>query len=661
MQFIYSRAIGLYSQTIYAHARRSSINRAMHGMQLLRLLYSTSVNRKSGIGKLIEAIRNESELNEDVKFLFKKYWKLMDQNQDSVSILEHISVSEFMGFIAKTFPTSVTSRSAFYRELIFQGNKDMKLVNYMISTHSKSKGSTIVTPLELLHFCVTKAIEHKHIVLAVDLYILHYKLYSNEDLDLIYSSKLISALSFTNPRYDYLYLLKFINLDNLFLERNEILPMTQFQTSAICLKALSLDKSHALFKASLTKILDTSYTNTKNLLRSDQIVLAYHLIDKDYSLNNASGLYYTWLKIKDHYVSMAFHDPRIVYKALKIAANNKAYRSMGADIIQNLSPQYYSNNPLILPAMIDFATKTKNLRMIQTIMNDVNNNILPNNFSLILQSRRCLSSLLRMHLKFNDSDGVDNVLQQLMDIYGSVSKENYQAIVSHLIKSKKQENFQKAVKLVNNLPFNQASLSYTEIIGGLINMQKESKLKNLNKNYMSLIDKLLDNAHEFDLHHKDSLWNIVASLYIKHIVQWQGSKDGSSFYNKSDINETNYLDLAKLIYMNSIVIEKKSWDHITFNPFAFSTPSKIRLKITPSNKSVILRNIALSSVLNSRRDIFIWCCSELYSNGYSSKELILDWNMMLKKHIRKADFQSKREIEETLSLEGIPFIEQSLQ
>ncbi|CAI6723230.1 ANL_collapsed_G0027800.mRNA.1.CDS.1 [Saccharomyces cerevisiae] len=49
--------------------------------------------------------------------------------------------------------------------------------------------------------------------------------------------------------------------------------------------------------------------------------------------------------------------------------------------------------------------------MAKELMQNINRYTLTRNHHIVWLNKRCLSSLLRMHLKFNDSNGVDRVLE----------------------------------------------------------------------------------------------------------------------------------------------------------------------------------------------------------------------------------------------------------
>lgn len=603
-------------------------------------LLSTQIRPSSYPNVVSKIISENRPLNQSDKPIFKQYWEQVSkQCPNSKTILPYIELQSFIRFIKENETASSTIRS-FYRREIILNKENLPLLQSFLSD--------ITDPLG---FCIEDSLRTNDVIIAADLFLLYYRLYPTEPLRKNLVSNIISALSFQYPRYDRLHLMKLLELIKLFKRYDQKLELTTSQASNISNKALSLKNSPTLVKRILTEVMQNS-KGSNMIPRGEPIIAAYCLIENDYKARNAAGVLFTWQKISAEYTDITDHDPMILYMVLKTCMNNKIYRYVCRDIISRLPPQYYSNNSLILPTIMAFIVKTGNLQDAQNFMNNVNNNITPENIRSIFHSRSCLSSLLKMHLKFNDSTGVDRVLKQIHEIFGQHSQEDFQAIVAHILKHKTLDNIVKAVNLVSQVPQNSALLAYGTIINTIVDWQIASNGQFEQKS-MHIINDLLVKAHQVDPMHKSTLWTILASLYIKKLVHYKN-------FQKSNVSkkETINLDLAKLIFLKSCSNFKQI---CTINPFNHSSPQNIILRISNKNKIVLLRNIASGAIKGCRKDIFLWCCAELYNTGVAVKELIIDWHAMFDHRFRSNNSLRDVKLKDQFSISKLPHIKNALK
>ncbi|KOG98421.1 carbohydrate-binding module 1 protein [Saccharomyces pastorianus] len=633
------------------------------------MLRQISHNSRDSLQKqVLFLISTKASLNNDDKLKIRKYWSEMADYKNlrkqrtallENSILHKMKIEDFVEFINRTKSSSMTARGLYRRECLYQCKDDLALVNEVVAQVSSAKQlKPLDTPLDTMRWSVDDAFSTADIVMAADLFLLYYKLFTdNVQPDEPYARKIISALAYPNPMHDHVHLVKYLEMNSLFEKRvGNGIRLTRFQLETLSNKALGLsDDAPQLCKAILNKLMNINYFLTaESKLRDDQILLAYKSIDENYRRGNVASIYSTWNKIKGHYVSITAHDSRIIYKVLKICTHNRAYRSICSEIFWQLTPEYYCNNPLLLPAIIDFITKRDSLPMAKELMQNISRYTLPENHHIVWLNKRCLSSLLRMHLKFNDSNGVDRVLKQITTNFRSLSQENYQAIIIHLFKTQNLDHIAKAIKLLDTIPPKQAMLAYGSIINELVDWKLASKVK-FTDNLMALINELLMKAHDFDPEHRSSLWNVVSSLYIKKLCHYKKQEGKYVGNTEEDI------DLAKLLYLNASKKEKIHWTKSNCNPFIISTPSDVKLKINNQNRFAILRNIALSALQTERIDIFLWACAELYQNGMTIEELRLDWNIMLKHQLRNSEFKTNKEIVQDIKKHGVSSIKRYLR
>ena len=637
-------------------------------MMPTRTFRRISHNSRDPIRKqVLTLISTNATLTDDDKLKIRQYWsdmadykKLRNQRNSVLenSILHEIKTEEFVKFIIQT-KNSSTTRGLYRRECLYQCKENMDLVNQVVSQVSSArKQGPLTTQLDTMRWCIDDAISTGDIVMAADLFLLYYRLFiDDKKLDEQYARKIVSALAYPNPLHDHVHLVKYLQLNSL-SERitGNGIKLTRFQLETLSDKALGLsNEAPQLCKAILSKLMNVNYFSSKELkLRDDQVLLAYKSIDENYKRGNVASVYLIWNKIKEHYVSVSAHDSRIIYKVFKICTHNRAYRSICNEMFWKLTPEYYCNNPLMLPAIIDFITKQDSLTTAKELMQNINKYTLPENHHIVWLNKRCLSSLLRMHLKFNDSNGVDKVLKQITTNFRTLSQENYQAIIIHLFKTQKLDHIAKAIKLLDIIPPKQAMLAYASIINELVDWKLASKVK-FTENLMDLINELLMKAHDFDPDHNCSLWNVVTALYIKKLCHYK--KQNNKFVASQEEN----IDLAKLLYINASKRGKTCWTKSNSNPFIVSSPSDIKLKINNQNRFVILRNIALSALQIERIDIFLWACAELYQNGMTIDELKLDWNFILKHQLRNSEFKTSIEIIQDIKKHGVSAIKRYLR
>lgn len=644
------------------HSLRNILHRSLYSTTSVAVprTRSFSDSTANSVDKVSNIIQNSKGLLNNEKAAFKDYWRYVSTTKNATnSVLRRLPTDSIAQFVNENKLNSSTVRGFYRREMIYNLHDFQRIKE--LAEKLDIDQELIKSKPDILTFCITDSLRTKDILIAVEVYLLYYELYPTEPLNNSLCQSIISALTFENPRYDHIHLLKFLELDRLHETKDTTMSLSRTQIAAICNKALALEHSPILTKNVLNRVMNIELTPISDF-RNDKIIAAYHLIQRDCAINNAAGVFLTWTTIKNYYTSVEKHDPRIIYKLINIFTHHKAYRKACKELITSLDPYFYSNNPLLLPCLIDFATKTNNLPLATELINNVNEHLDKNNTQVVLFSKRCLSSMLRMHLKFKDSKGVDRVLKYIQETFGKHSEENLSSIVSHLVEIKSFESLKKAVQLVEGFPIKRSLLAYGSIINKMVEWQIASDDR-FTATSLPIVDKLLRRAHIQDPNHKSSLWNIIASLFIKKIVHYRNFQRKTVNYNHYSNEkklDTVNLDLAKLLYLRS----KKTqgdFSKIDVNPFITSSPHKIVLKITDGNRLVILRNIALNAIKGRRKDIFLWCCSELYQHGMPVKELLLDWNMMLDHQMRRASYPERKQIEEKLSIGKLAFISKNLK
>ncbi|CCK71797.1 Cbp1p KNAG_0H03830 [Huiozyma naganishii CBS 8797] len=614
---------------------------------------SSRLNRLAS--KLVACFQSDQrKSSKECRNLLRDYWALIPTLPRHHSMI-HTALAEISDATIAQLLVNFNRDNQFYctfleRELIYNA-KDLTRVSNIVELVS-GESYQFTDSHEVLDWCVTTALKMKRISKSLDLYILYYRIFPNECPNPALANKIISALSFRNPPFDVHHLRRFVDVVNLLQLHDIPLQLNHFQLLILCDKALSMDGGEPLLSKKVLNILLGTNILPQSTSMNSQIRIAYKLIDKDYKINNAAGVYLTWTKIQDFYTSLMKHDSRILYKVFKLFTQNNNYRSVCKELIWKLSPEEYCNDPLLLPVIIHYTTETNSITMAQELLNSMKLHTTAKSQEIIWSSKRFLSALLRLHLKFYDSSSVDKVIKRITELYGSLSAVDYNSIVCHLLQSEKMESVKRAIKLLDTVPKKDSFRAYTSIINKLVEWDIASK--NVMKSDMSIfLDEILHKLHGMDPHHVDSLWAVVASLYIKKICSVKKPIAGSP-------DEDNLgLNLAKFLFLKS---DKPDfyWDSITVNPFLAADPTAIKLKVTKGNRFVILRNIALTGLKNNRRGTFLWSCSMLYRYGMPVDELVLLWNRTLKHQFRNSQFKTRKEITDTLQEHGVESIAKML-
>ncbi|CAI6723127.1 ANL_collapsed_G0027790.mRNA.1.CDS.1 [Saccharomyces cerevisiae] len=252
----------------------------------------------------------------DYKSLRKQENSLLES-----SILHEVKIEDFISFINRTKTSSMTTRGIYRRECLYQCKKNLDLVNQVVfQVSSVRHQKPLTTQLDIMRWCVDDAIGTGDIVMAADLFLL---------------------ISVTQTHlHDHVHLVKYLQLNSLFESiTGGGIKLTRFQLETLSNKALGLsNEAPQLCKAILNKLMNINYSLTNDLkLRDDQVLLAYKSIDENYRRGNVASVYSIWNKIKEHYVSISAHDPRIIYKVFKICTHNRAYRSICSEMFWQLT------------------------------------------------------------------------------------------------------------------------------------------------------------------------------------------------------------------------------------------------------------------------------------------------------------------------------------
>ncbi|CEP64389.1 Cbp1p LALA0_S11e02982g [Lachancea lanzarotensis] len=501
----------------------------------------------------------------------------------------------------------------------------------------------------LIDLLIADALEYYDITNAVDLFIWFYANSKQTPPSTQLADKIMGGLAFSNPMHDEKLLTKFLQLMEFMLKKIPSYELSEYHATQICAKAMSVVNNPLLIKKVLDHVYEIPYTNS-NTLRNAQVLAAYRLINEDYKKANPSGVFYQWTAIKNHYTSLDKHDSRILYRVIKLFTNQKSYRFRCKEILTKLEPDFYVNNPLLLPCFVIFSVKTNDFKLATKIMSDITSYATTTTKTTNLNSKFMLSTLLRLHLNFKDSSGVQNVLNTIQKNTTGLSPADYQAIVSHLMTTGKEPDLDKAITITTTIKGISALPSAVAIIN---HVASAHFMQNHSTKAYSTLETILRFADNIDKKHRNKLWDILASIFVNSLTSYgkfgKNQKEGIILQEAKQKAKKN-TEFLRFLYLNSLT---KMEHESTADPFNMTSPKDIILKLTKSNKLVILRTIAKEARFANRIDLLRWCISEMIKCGMPMKEIELDWNTMEKHQVRRYAFTNIKCLSKNVDNHGI--------
>jgi len=573
--------------------------------------------------------------------MIQEYWKyrleilssftivpVNKENLSELSLVHNIPFHNFIQFIQKHKQNSSVSRGLYRREIIYNLG-DTKLISEIIRQLSPYPYDPNSSQADIFMWCLNDAINSQDFTMLIDLYILYYKLYPESQLDTKLASKLLSTISFNNPKINNVLLENYIQLEKLFQSHEEKLPLTNFQFYTLNIMAQSLKNTPLLEKEVKRQLMNaTLESSSLNGDKQNQLNIAYSLLKSDGKLNNPAGVLAVWSQIKNRCNPITQHDPRVIFHIFKIFNKNTAYNAECRKLLEELPPTYICNNPLLLPEVLRYISRTSSLQLAQTIIHNMRSFSSQSVQVLLWNSKDYLSSLFGMQLRFQDYKNSNQTMKRIEELYGSLSTHEYMSITQQLLQNKSNETILQAIKLLDSIPVHKRLPLYPMIIDKLLEWNKNKGSK-LNENIFPLINEFLMKIHRVDYKHELPLWEYISAIYMKYLV-------GEASLSKNR-TKCNNLDLAKYIYLKSS--RKIDGKICSYNPWSVQNPMDIRIKITKRNRLVILRTIADRSLGLKRNDIYMWCCSVLNSLGVLLSELKTD---------RDIRMESRNESKETI-------------
>ncbi|CCH43176.1 Cytochrome B pre-mRNA-processing protein 1 [Wickerhamomyces ciferrii] len=429
----------------------------------------------------------------------------------------------------------------------------------------------------------------------------------------IFQQEVLNSLILKNPLQDEYQLKNILEFQNHFNTK-----FNQFQANQIMSKISTPTTTPLFFKTISQLVIDNSPLTMESYINT-----IYDLISREVYNNNPESCAENWLKIKGYYSNIAQHDLNILASLISIFTKNLKYRPLVEEIILQLPSDLYGDPILVVP-LLEFATEKRRSDLANEICLKIQPPI----------SRRLLSSLLKLHIVFDDTVGTERIFQEINKSGEPLTKGDYHAIVSKLLR---KDEFLRALSIVQSIPINISESSYVALINYIVDDSLKNKLEISDKN-LAIIDTLLNKMEQFNPKNH-GFWERISGLYIKYLA-----------HSKNIEN----LQIAKQIYLNSTsdpLVKKylstnyqNSKAHIpgleiTYNPFSIiQKPEKIILKISNSSQVIILKTIADGAIKLKDKNSLNFALGYLTKLGFTKQDLINDFSRKYSKTISNMGF-----------------------
>lgn len=431
---------------------------------------------------------------------------------------------------------------------------------------------------------------------------------------------LLTALVFKNPLHEELQLDMAFRLREKFdakfndFQAGLILEKIPKNATGALQKKISLDVFHNLKSKNADVFLNTVYKS----------------IAKDFEIDNPAGCAESWLRIKHFYQDIGQHDLRIIAKLLVIFNRNRKYRTIAKELINEIPRNLYSH-PSIVGPLLDLARELNR----PDLANEVCAGIKPP------ITRSLLSSLLKLHISFNDSEGSEKVLQEIYKMGGDLSASDYNVIISQLLK---QDEFVKAMNIVKSIPVEIADRSYITMINHIVDkaIDNNDTISDIN---LALIDNLIKNIEQSNIKFV-RFWDRLAAVYFKYLVS---SKSLSDLLLARQIYYNTFKDYLAKSYIENKPDLKSKYDlsevAYTTNPFIVEdddSKGTMYLQATEHSKIVILKTIADAAIRIQNGPILNFAMNNLIHSGLSKTELLLDFSRKYSRVVAKSGVNPRK-------------------
>ncbi|ODV93567.1 hypothetical protein PACTADRAFT_51355 [Pachysolen tannophilus NRRL Y-2460] len=366
----------------------------------------------------------------------------------------------------------------------------------------------------------------------------------------------------------------------------------------------------------------------------------YKLIEHNIAYNNEPVVYLIWSRIKklhtvkynsqmnsvNNNADNEYYYYSILAKMIRFFSKNQRYRYLVSELIADLPIRSCLVNPDLMDALLFHSSRTSDFKLSEVLIaelnKDSNSELESLNYSYVTHlTRGQLSALLALHLKFQDSEGVEKIVKLIYERYPKgLSHVELNLICRSMLYNtglgNRKIEFEKVWKMFQTVsPYVSKSLFIT-ILDYMIEHNVVDFYK-INLMFCKMTQ---------SIDYRDEVWNWFTTSYFKFLLK------------------NHPLEYSKEVYMNSIsdksIFFKNEMNlRDISNPFA-QRYDKVQLFIPTNLKKFIIKMIADQAILQKNTtqhesSIIYWCISELERLGFSFKEILIDWSLTKKAQLRK--------------------------
>lgn len=624
--------------------------------------------------QLKNIIENNITIQRADKHLLNIYWKFQKESGHGATdtrLLRHIDPNLFTRYVIKHSYIKAI-RKLCRHELIFS-SKDLTLCNKLINglkwKPRNNKITAFDSPVQVLRCCLDDSFKRGDDVNAVELFLSYYKVHPDQKPNQKDLDDVLVKLSVPNPTENHLRLENFISLNQLINSYDMKLNFSRVTLENWYNIFINQEsRNPQLVKEASDIILDYSFIQDQTL----KLKIAYMMIESDIRKTNFTGAFMCWLKIKGLTKSIHSHDSKILASLLKTAVLKPKYMNFAEDIFMNLSKEKYSNDPILLPAIISYVLHKNSITLAKEIVADMKLYTTNQNQQIIWKSKETLLALFNLQLAYYNDDNINKILNQVIQLYGKVSSEFYILTVSFLLKTEKVKNVKRAIKVLDSMSDNETYSTCASIILCKLIYWEMNNQTLPSSGYKLLVNELIMKMDEKDPNHEQTFWLGVINQYLKYFITIKSDIEiGTSVkclnpLITAEVKEdmSKKLDLVKYIYIKSNIDKLKTntaENSLIINPFIEIQQQNIRFKPSKRANIKILKNMAITSLKISRFDMFQWCCSMLYNEGFSKEELIFLWNVTINRPLREMKIGTLNQLRQSLATNEIMLVRKLLE
>lgn len=179
--------------------------------------------------QVLEIVQGAGPLADKNKAVFRKYWGHMGKheipsegNTPDKSVAASVAPERLQEWVQRNKDISSTSRGFYRRELIYNIGNPLVVGRILKAVKPLQDTTVPLGDAEIFYWCINDSIETGDHVMALDLYVLYYRMRPQMPLSVPLASKLLATVTFNDPRLNHISLQKYLRLSELFSDRKSV-------------------------------------------------------------------------------------------------------------------------------------------------------------------------------------------------------------------------------------------------------------------------------------------------------------------------------------------------------------------------------------------------------------------------------------------------------